>query len=90
MAELRIAPEGGGRFQVEVIEVSSSTRHTVTVSPESIRRLGWKGTPEELIRKSFDFLLQREPKESILSEFEISAIGRYFPEYEGAARRGFS
>lgn len=74
---------------MEVVEGSSSTRHTVSVLPATIERLGWKGTPEKLIRKSFDFLLQREPKESILSDFEISAIGKYFPDYESAARKGF-
>lgn len=89
MAELSIAPAGGGRFLVRVTEGSSSTTHTVTVTPQTIERLGWSGTPEELIRKSFEFLLEREPKESILSEFEISVIGRYFPEYEETARRGF-
>jgi len=39
-------------------------------------------TPEELVRKSFEFLLEREPKESILREFEITVISRYFPYYE--------
>lgn len=82
MHELKIAPSGGGQFRVEVIEGSSSTVHKVAVTPATIERLAWKGTPEELIRKSFDFLLEREPKESILDEFEVSAIGRYFPEYE--------
>ena len=30
---------------------------------------------------SFRFLLAREPKESILSRFELPVIERYFPEY---------
>jgi hypothetical protein len=38
--------------------------------------------PEELIQKSFQFLLEREPKESILSRFDLSVISRYFPEFE--------
>mgnify|MGYP001109603766 CR=1 FL=1 len=37
---------------------------------------------EELIHKSFEFLLQREPKESILGRFDLPVIGRYFSEYE--------
>lgn len=89
MAELKIAPAGGGHFRVEVMEESSSTTHDVAISPASIERFDWHGTPEELIRKSFEFLLAREPKESILKEFEISAIGRYFPEYEETVRKGF-
>ena len=43
--------------------------------------------PEELIRKSFEFLLEREPKESILSRFDLSVISRYFPEYEREIRK---
>lgn len=89
MAELKVSPTGGGHFRVEVIEGSTSTTHDVAVSAATIERLEWKGTPEELIRRSFDFLLEREPKESILREFEISAIGRYFPEYEEIAQKGF-
>ena len=38
--------------------------------------------PEELVRKSFEFLLAREPKESILRLFNLKEINTYFPEYE--------
>jgi hypothetical protein len=37
---------------------------------------------DELIKNSFDFLLERESKESILSRFDLRIIKRYFPEYE--------
>ena len=37
----------------------------------------------------FEFLLAREPKESILPSFEIPVIGRYFPEFEREIRRSF-
>ncbi|HEX74700.1 MAG TPA: hypothetical protein G4N93_06095 [Dehalococcoidia bacterium] len=37
---------------------------------------------EELIRKSFQFLLERESKESILSKFNLKVIKGYFPEFE--------
>jgi len=39
-------------------------------------------TPEKLIEASFEFLLDRESKESILSRFDLPVIKRYFPEYE--------
>ena len=39
-------------------------------------------TPEQLVEASFAFLLEREPKESILRSFELPVIARYFPEYE--------
>ena len=35
--------------------------------------------PEDLVRASFAFLLEREPSESILREFDLTVIGRYFP-----------
>ena len=38
--------------------------------------------PIDLVRRSFAFLLEREPKESILRSFDLPEIGRYFPDYE--------
>jgi hypothetical protein len=77
-----------GEFRVRVIEGSSETSHVVTVQPEYIQRLsGGKTAPEELLKRSFEFLLEREPKESILARFELPAIARYFPEYEREIKR---
>jgi hypothetical protein len=39
-------------------------------------------TPENFIKAAFRFLLDREPKESILRQFDITVISRYFPEFE--------
>jgi hypothetical protein len=53
------------------------------------RRLGGsRAAPEELVRRSFEFLLAREPKESILRRFDLPVIGRYFPEYEAEMTKG--
>jgi len=38
-------------------------------------------SPEELIEASFRFLLDREPKESILGRFGLGVISQYFPDY---------
>ena len=35
----------------------------------------------DLIGESFRFLLEREPPDSILSRFDLTVIGDYFPEY---------
>ncbi len=69
---------------VNVVEESGQTTHKVTVSQSDFSRLvrDKKCTPEDLVRKSFGFLLEREPKESILRQFDIIVIGRYFQEYE--------
>lgn len=57
--------------------------YRVTMMPEYYQELtGGKFTPEELVKKSFEFLLEREGPESILPEFDLKLINKYFPEYE--------
>ena len=76
-------------YQVTVEKGGSRSRHTVTLEESYYRKLtGGKVTPEELIRRSFEFLLQREPKESILSRFDLPVIQRYFPDYERTISTG--
>src|SRR5207247_472207 len=41
----------------------------------------------DLVRRSFEFLLAREPNNAILREFDLSTIERYFPEYAREIRR---
>ncbi len=70
-------------FQVTVRERGSETRHRVTLSKADYERLsGGRASPENLVAESFRFLLEREAKESILRSFDLTVIGRYFPEYE--------
>lgn len=77
-----------GEFRVRVSEAKSQTTHRVTLTQADYRRLtGGKIEPQELIRLSFEFLLAREPKESILPEFDLPLIGRYFPEYQRELKR---
>lgn len=69
-------------FQVTVREGSGETRHRVTLQkPDYGDLVADKASPEALVRESFRFLLEREPKESILRSFDLMVIGRYFPEY---------
>lgn len=70
-------------FLVTVREGGASTQHRVTLRQADYERLsGGQATPEALVRESFHFLLEREPKESILRSFDLTVIGRYFPAYE--------
>jgi len=46
-----------------------------------------KITKEELIKKSFEFLLEREAKESILPRFNLRIINQYFPEFKEEIRK---
>jgi hypothetical protein len=69
-------------FQVAVKEGRGETRHRVTLRKADYQELAaGKASPEELVTESFRFLLEREPKESILRSFDLMVIGRYFPEY---------
>ena len=76
-------------FQVTVQEGRSSTQHRVSLSKADYERLvGDSGaSPEGLVSASFRFLLEREPKESILRSFNLTVISRYFPEYEREIRK---
>jgi hypothetical protein len=70
-------------FEVVVREGKGETRHDVTMAQETCERLtAGKHTPERCLEAAFRFLLDREPKESILSGFDVTVISRYFPEFE--------
>jgi hypothetical protein len=87
-AHIHVEPSGPGRFQVTVAEGASQTVHTVSLSRGYYEKLTQKQVQEEvLIERSFQFLLEHEPKESILREFDLPLIGRYFPDYESEIRR---
>jgi len=58
----------------------ATTTHRVRISKAERERYG-PGDVADLVRRSFDFLLAREPNTSILREFDLSTIERYFPEY---------
>lgn len=65
-------------------------RYRVRVAEVAWRRLtGGHAPVEELLRASFEFLLEREPAEAILGAFEVTVIPKYFPEYEAAMARRF-
>ena len=86
MADIQVAQsdcEDGYEFQVTVKDRRSETHHRVTLREADYQRLaGGEASPGELVTESFRFLLEREPKESILRSFDLTLIGRYFPDYE--------
>jgi len=70
-------------FSVTVREGNTATTHVVEVNHNDYLRLcNGEIHVEILIERSFEFLLDREPKESILNNFNLKIISRYFPEYE--------
>ena len=72
-----------GEFRVTLTEGRSRSTHVVTVPHDYYEKLtAGQISVEELVRQSFEFLLEREPKESILNQFDLRVIATYFPEYE--------
>ncbi|HUO02111.1 MAG TPA: hypothetical protein VMU31_04985 [Rhizomicrobium sp.] len=70
-------------FDVTVRDAKGETRHHVTMRAATAEKLGrGKHAPEQVLEASFRFLLDREPKDSILGRFDIDVIARYFPEFE--------
>jgi hypothetical protein len=79
----RTADDDPLEFAVRVTEGGGESRHQVTMSRETAERLGaGRHEPERCIEAAFRFLLDREPKESILARFDVTVISRYFPEFE--------
>jgi hypothetical protein len=78
-----IEKKNQNEFVVSVQEKETQSQHFVTLDDTYYHLLTQgKITKEDLIKKSFQFLLEREAKESILRTFNLQVIKRYFPEYE--------
>ena len=87
-ARIEVSPESEHEFRVTVTDAAARTVHRVTVPAPYYEKLtGRRITAKALVRLSFEFLLEREPKESILQAFDLPVIGRYFPEFEREMRR---
>ena len=87
MEEIRVTRTGDNEFRVTVTEGDSTTIHNVTAMDEDSLRYGGDVPAERLIELSFEFLLEREHKESILTKFDLPMIEHYFPEYPRAIRK---
>ena len=83
--EVRCATDADGyRCIVDVSDGTGTSHHLVRVSGKDYDRWGRGRSAQQLVVDSFVFLLEREPKESILKAFDLSVIKRYFPDYNGA------
>ncbi|MBZ0166662.1 MAG: hypothetical protein K8I00_07620 [Candidatus Omnitrophica bacterium] len=76
----------GDAYKVTV-QQKTTTEHVVTLAPAYHQKLtGGAVSKEELLKKSFAFLLEREDNTMILHQFELPVIQRYFPDYEKTMR----
>ncbi|HEX2275199.1 MAG TPA: hypothetical protein VHG90_15130 [Acidimicrobiales bacterium] len=88
MSEITVTPFDDGAFGVEIRQGDVTTNHRVTVPEGMVDELGLEDIePDVLVRQSVDFLLEREPPTSILPEFALSDIQKYFGEYYDELRR---
>ena len=72
------------------VSKNSVTKHTVFVSDEAHDQFSNRQlSKEQLLKKSFLFLLQREDQTSILKSFNIEVIESYFPEYSNIVKIGW-
>jgi hypothetical protein len=81
-----VRASGDGHIAEVIVEDRETTTHRVRVSRADRERYGG-GDVADLVRRSFEFLLAREDNTSILREFDLSTIERYFPEYAREIRR---
>lgn len=59
------------------------TRHQVSLSDEYYNEIAPpEATRENLIKASFEFLLDREDNTSILRSFDLPVIEQFFPDYK--------
>lgn len=84
--ELKVrSTDAGWTVDVTVLGPPASV-HIVRLSRAEYERYG-KGDVEELVRRTFAFLLAREPSTSILPDFTLSTVEHYFPEFAREFRR---
>ena len=75
----------GWRCEATVNDGQTAGRHAVTVASEDAERLAIAHDQpgvERLVYETFAFLLEREPRASILGSFDLTIVGRYFPDFE--------
>lgn len=88
MSDVTVTEMEPGTFGVQVEEGRQTTSHRVRVDDGFLADAGLEGIPpERLVEETFAFLLEREPATSILSEFGLDDVPRYFPEYVEELRR---
>ncbi len=95
MVTVHVEPSSDGWKCLVTVELGGErTNHTVAVKRADAERWGRgaeTGDVQDLVRRSFDFLLEREAAGSILKTFDLATIQRYFPEYDRLfrVRKGF-
>lgn len=81
-----VRDESDGWTADVIVRSETTTTHQVRISRAEHARYG-DGEVPDLVRRSFAFLLARESNATILRDFSLSDIERYFAEYGAEMRR---
>jgi hypothetical protein len=83
MPDIDIAAADANTYDVTITEDDGEqTSHRVWVPPSVLTDLGLSEAQEPvLVRASMAYLLEREPASSILPQFGLDEIARFFPNY---------
>jgi hypothetical protein len=79
---ITITPMEPGWYGVQLKDGGTTTSHRVHVPTALLEDMRLTDADRELVvRETIAFLLEREPPSSILSEFSLDVVPRYFPEF---------
>ena len=83
---------GGWACQATVTDDRGSSTYEVTIPASGALRaslppLADAGDAERVVRETLAFLLEREPRSSILARFDLTDVERHFPGYPAEIRR---
>jgi len=83
MPDIDIAAADTNTYDVTITDDDGQqTSHRVWVPPAILTELGLSEAQEPvLVRASMAYLLEREPASSILPQFGLDEIARFFPNY---------
>jgi len=83
MPDIDIAAADANTYDVTITDDDGEqTSHRVWVPPSVLTDLGLSEAQEPvLVRASMAYLLEREPASSILPQFGLDEIARFFPNY---------
>ena len=85
---VRVVPVADNVFGVEVDDDDGVTAHRIRVPDAFLDDLLLGGVDRErVVRETFGFLLEREPATSIMAEFSLEDVRRFFPEFPGELQR---
>ena len=81
----------GWRCRVRVSAADGASEHDVSIGKpgpflRSILSDPGYSDMDRLVRETFAFLLEREPRTSILRAFDLSDVSHYYPDYPAAIR----